>query len=433
MPSAKHAQFFSGYFAQGVQRVGKDFLRHSASSALGSDPSQLQIFYNLLPEFGSLPWILKPGLMFVAERFLGAWGQRVLTALCALLSGLIWLRLATSPIVGSEFLLCTGLVSLGSAVVDGLVDGRVAEESRDGESAAASRYLCECGTFVGSIFVGVCAWLLSLGHAPMLILTAVAWAAVAPCVLLLDRTASSSTKAGSSGKAVEATGEPLRLSSLLSLLNGAVGWVSLLAFVSCLSPTLDFFLFRQQAMGLSASQQSLVSMAGALGWWLGTSSYRHRIAVGRPVHVALRTCLLWWPASALLQVAIAALVVNASITSTTTFAVPLAMAEKMASEFCKALTYMPCTVLMQLHSPPGYESTAFTLMQWSGTVGQVLGRNLEYLLMGAFGVSPTAGFASFWRVAAAAAVWRPVTAVLLRTFVLGSLAGSERKTVKTEN
>jgi len=391
------------------------------------------MFYNLLPEFGSLPWTLKPGIMFLAECLLGPSGLRGLSALSALLTGFVWLRLASIgglELSGIGFLVCTGLASLGSAVNDGLVDGRVSEESTNGESAAARRYICECGTFIGSIVVGICAWLFNLGPEPMLVLTAVAWVSVAFCVLVLDRSSAPKTTSdlstGDEKAAREAEDHNGTISSLRSLVNGAVGFVSILAFTSCLSPKLDFYMFRQRMLGLSASQQALVSMAGSLGWWLGASTYKHRIAVGRPVHAALKICLFWWPAAAFLQVVVAALASVPPVSTTPALFLPLLAIEKLATEFCTTLTYMPCTVLMQLHSPRGCEATAFSLMQWSGTIGQVLGRNLEYLLSRVIGVSPITGYAKFWQVALATANWRLVTSVALRICVLGRLARAER-------
>eukprot|EP00405_Crypthecodinium_cohnii_P064073 CAMPEP_0195034562 /NCGR_PEP_ID=MMETSP0326_2-20130528/68158_1 /TAXON_ID=2866 ORGANISM="Crypthecodinium cohnii, Strain Seligo" /NCGR_SAMPLE_ID=MMETSP0326_2 /ASSEMBLY_ACC=CAM_ASM_000348 /LENGTH=118 /DNA_ID=CAMNT_0040059429 /DNA_START=119 /DNA_END=472 /DNA_ORIENTATION=- len=81
-------------------------------------------------------------------------------------------------------------------------------------------------------------------------------------------------------------------------------------------------------------------------------------------------------------------------------------------------------VLMQLCSPPGLESTAFTLMQSSGTIGSVLGRNLEYSLMARCGVNPALGydgFQSFAKMAVAVLVWRGVTAALLIGWLLPPL------------
>eukprot|EP00927_Polykrikos_kofoidii_P032593 TRINITY_DN27715_c0_g1_i1.p2 TRINITY_DN27715_c0_g1~~TRINITY_DN27715_c0_g1_i1.p2 ORF type:complete len:103 (-),score=21.78 TRINITY_DN27715_c0_g1_i1:117-425(-) len=80
---------------------------------------------------------------------------------------------------------------------------------------------------------------------------------------------------------------------------------------------------------------------------------------------------------------------------------------------CKAVTFMVCTVLMQLHATRGREGTAFAVMQWSGTVGQVLSRNVEFALMGWVGTSVTLGFDTFWQAAAASAFWRIITAVVL--------------------
>merc|ERR1712216_856384 len=134
-------------------------------------------FYNLLPEFGSLPWTLKPVLMFLAEEYAGHKGRQWIAVSTTLLCALAFAYLATLNASGVVFLVCTATVSLASAVVDGLIDGRVAELSVDSESAAASRYLCECGTITGGLVVGTAAWLFGLGQGPALWLTAGTWAA----------------------------------------------------------------------------------------------------------------------------------------------------------------------------------------------------------------------------------------------------------------
>merc|ERR1711861_36788 len=97
---------------------------------------------------------------------------------------------------------------------------------------------------------------------------------------------------------------------------------------------------------------------------------------------------------------------------------------------------MPSTVLMQLHAPAGCESTAFTLMQWSGTIGQVLSRNLEYALMAWYGVVPkhgSAGFGGFAHVAAITAAWRICTALLLYVVVIPGLRPVPAKAEETSS
>lgn len=431
------AQFFATYFAQGVQRVGKDYLRHQAGPALRGDTAAMQLFYNLLPEFGSLPWALKPALVYLAERALGPAGRQTLTALCGMLTGAVWLHIGASGTQGSEFLLCTALVSLGSAMVDGLIDGRVAEESADAETAASCRYLCETGQFAGGLLVGTAAWFFSFGPRSMLLLLAVAWVLVAPCVGLAPLPASAGAAAPAAAPAASQGGPgaakaggdrggpakndggggggpvkseaPSGVRGLLrAIANRSTAATAALSFAICLSPTLDFFLFRQHSLGLQASQQTLVSLSGSFGWFLGTSAYKQVLAVGRPAHMSLRTCLLLWPLGLLASVAVAVIAKSGS-----SLTLPLAAAEKAAAECCKALTFMPCTVLMQLHAPRGCEGTAFALMQWSGTIGQVLSRNVEYALMALAGASVSLGFSTFWQAAAAAAAWRVITAATL--------------------
>ena len=72
----------------------------------------------------------------------------------------------------------------------------------------------------------------------------------------------------------------------------------------------------------------------------------------------------------------------------------LALVENALNEFGKALTFLPAawpsvcgrhepqvTVLQQLHAPEGAEGTVFSLLQAAGTLGSLLGRNLEWQLL----------------------------------------------------
>lgn len=381
--------------------MGKDYLRTQASLTLGGDVWALQLFYNLLPEFGSLPWTMKPVIMFLVDRYLRHRQRHLLAGLAALTTGMVWACLAAWELSAFGLLMGTMLMSLGSAVVDGLVDGQVAEESLDCDTAAECRYLCECGSIAGSLLVGFMTWALSFQQSTLLLLTASSWALLGPLAIF-----------NGSGPASPADDQKRHLEPLVSLralLHGRVALVSLLAFAVCLSPTLDFFLFRQHRVGLTAAQQSLVSVMGSCGWFLGTSFYRH-FSRGRPVNEFLQLCLCAWPVGALAGILVAALA------SPTRLGFWMVCLEKVVAEFCKALTFMPCTVLMQMFSPCGCASTAFTLMQSCGTVGQVLSRNLEYSFMHWCGVEPqlgSAGFEGFTHVAAVTAAWRVSTSALL--------------------
>mmetsp|Transcript_14938 Transcript_14938/g.43089 ORF Transcript_14938/g.43089 Transcript_14938/m.43089 type:complete len:460 (-) Transcript_14938:59-1438(-) len=416
------AQFFVSYFAQGVQRVGKDYLRTQASAALGGDVSSLQLFYNLLPEFGSLPWTLKPLLMFLAEQNLSPRQRVLLAGIVSFLTASAWAVFASSDLSMHSFLLCTALVSLGSAIVDGLVDGRVAEESVDSEAAAQCRFLCECGSITGGLLVGLIAWAAALGQRVLLLLTALAWAAVAPLIVVGDaHFGASAPRSPHKGAAHHATADKDYSASGVSwrsLFTGRMAIVSALSFVVCLCPTLDFFLFRQHRLGLTASEQSLVSVLGSCGWFLGVAAYRNRIAHGRSARGALQICLMLWPLGGCLSV------VAAAAAGPGTLGLMWACAEKVGMEFCKALTFMPCMVLMQLACPSGCASTAFTLMQCSGTVGCVLARNLEFACMAALGVDPKAGAGGFERFTLVAALclgWRLGTVTMLCAFIVPKL------------
>ena len=178
---------------------------------------------NLLPEFGSLPWALKPLLVLVIERGCSAKSQQRLLAAAAIITAATWLllclgswmvsfaafiivlpALASSELMygrffvwlltstwlrnsslaafawrskesfvgrdfegelksestwifllrswhstsGSALLLATALVSLGSAVVDGLTDGMISAESTEA-TAAKLQSLCQTGHSIG--------------------------------------------------------------------------------------------------------------------------------------------------------------------------------------------------------------------------------------------------------------------------------------------
>lgn len=325
------------------------------------------------------------------------------------------------------FLSVTGLLSLGSALVDGLVDGQISAESVDPATAVKLQYICQNGQAIGALYVGLIAWTLSLSKSTSLILTGVAWAAVAPFVLMSRRASSDrqrhcavdERKHHEHESAKSDSGKPRVdrgvLSWLVHLVNTTAGLVTILSFAVCLSPSLDVFLFRQHVLKLTPSQQALVSVAGTFGWFFGTVVYKFYIAKGRSPEKALMLCLTVWPIMSLVTIAFAA------FARTGAWALWFAMLEKVACEFGKAMTFMPTTVLQQLHTPQGYEGTAFTLMQSGGTFGMVLSRNLEWVLMGFYGVEPklgSQGFDSLASVALATSAWRFGTAIIVALSVV---------------
>lgn len=328
-----------------------------------------------------------------------------------MLCAAVWLLVGFGAPKGGLFLVCTALVSLGSAIVDGLVDGRVARASTTARHATSVRYICECGAFCGGL-LGIFSWLLALDTPTVLCVTALSWASVAPCQFAsnLDSCTVRHSDRG--------TMELLRR----GMTSAGTVLVCLFGFLACLSPTLDLFLFRQKVLGFSAAQQSLVSVAGSLGWFMGTSVYRHFLSRRFPLNRVIPMCLCFWPLSCLFTAVVVMPIPGAGA------AVLLVAAEKLLAQFCITMTYMPCTVLMQLHATKGCESTAFTAMQLSGTLGQVLSRNLEYLVMTLFGVNPahSSGFHGFWHVALTAAIWRVATAVALLRWLVPRLAEADR-------
>ncbi|CAJ1454599.1 unnamed protein product, partial [Effrenium voratum] len=367
-----HVQYFLTYLAQGTGRVGRDYLKSSAAAKLSM--RELQIFSNLLPEFGSLPWALKPVLVLLVERRSPKTRQQVLAA-AALITAAAWLA------AGGGLLMATAMVSLGSAVVDGLTDGLIAAESTE-TSAAKLQSLCQSGHSIGALFVGIAAWIFAMPSYVALGLTAVAWGAVAPFALQAGPAPSRGT--------FEMRPEVLLL--------------ALLGFLVCLVPPADSFLYRQHVLGIASFQQPVVSIAGTVGWFACTAMFRN-LSENRSPEGALRLCLKLWPLPLLAKLLLLA---------PKPWAMAAALLENAASEFGKALTFLPVTVLQQLNSPPGCEAAAFTLMQSGGTMGMVLGRNMEWQLLQWCGVDTAlgaAGFAGYPRVVLVAAVWRVLTAL----------------------
>ncbi|CAJ1454600.1 unnamed protein product, partial [Effrenium voratum] len=300
--------------------------------------------------------------------------QQVLAA-AALITAAAWLA------AGGGLLMATAMVSLGSAVVDGLTDGLIAAESTE-TSAAKLQSLCQSGHSIGALFVGIAAWIFAMPSYVALGLTAVAWGAVAPFALQAGPAPSRGT--------FEMRPEVLLL--------------ALLGFLVCLVPPADSFLYRQHVLGIASFQQPVVSIAGTVGWFACTAMFRN-LSENRSPEGALRLCLKLWPLPLLAKLLLLA---------PKPWAMAAALLENAASEFGKALTFLPVTVLQQLNSPPGCEAAAFTLMQSGGTMGMVLGRNMEWQLLQWCGVDTAlgaAGFAGYPRVVLVAAVWRVLTAL----------------------
>lgn len=425
MMESSHIRYFATYFAQGVGRVGKDYLKSLATTVLAGDKGSMQLFFSLLPEFGSLPWTLKPVFVFLIERSLGAVAQNLLVVLLATSVGVLWLLLEYVQLSATTFLACTGLISLGAALVDGLCDGCVSAESTDAESASKLQYICQSGTTAGSLYVGLIVWALSISKSVSIHLTALSWMLIAPVTMYSLVTPSPLRHRASDAKASESektqhTGIDKLSAFFASTANSGIPLVTVLSFLACLSPSIDTFLFRKQVLKLADSQQPLVTLAGTFGWFLGTSFYRMHLSKGRSPDAALRLCLLIWPFS-LLATACLAWFPAWFPSAPSLFVLAAAAFENASTEFGKAMTFMPTTVLQQLHATAGCEGTTFTLMQSGGTLGMVLSRNLEWYLMSLFLVEPqlgALGFANFHAVALAALAWRCTTAALLLTLLV---------------
>ncbi|CAJ1454603.1 unnamed protein product [Effrenium voratum] len=380
------ARYFLTYLAQGTGRVGRDYLksRQPARGPSGRANWMQQIGIGAyeprlcrrkafharaadLQQFASRVRLL-------VERRSPKTRQQVLAA-AALITAAAWLA------AGGGLLMATAMVSLGSAVVDGLTDGLIAAESTE-TSAAKLQSLCQSGHSIGALFVGIAAWIFAMPSYVALGLTAVAWGAVAPFALQAGPAPSRGT--------FEMRPEVLLL--------------ALLGFLVCLVPPADSFLYRQHVLGIASFQQPVVSIAGTVGWFACTAMFRN-LSENRSPEGALRLCLKLWPLPLLAKLLLLA---------PKPWAMAAALLENAASEFGKALTFLPVTVLQQLNSPPGCEAAAFTLMQSGGTMGMVLGRNMEWQLLQWCGVDTAlgaAGFAGYPRVVLVAAVWRVLTAL----------------------
>lgn len=369
--SPGHKQYFLTYLAQGLGRVGKEYLKTSAASVL-SNMSEMQIFSNLLPEFGSLPWALKPLLVLLIERSCSAKARQQLLAMAAIITGLTWLLLSWDGKDGTVLLFATALVSLGSAVVDGLTDGLISAESTEA-SAVELQSLCQTGHSIGALLVGIAAWVFTLPDWLALTCTALAWAVIAPFALNAHIVTEKAKKPA------------LSLSTLV--LQGDAALVSILGFAVCLAPPADVFLYRKHVLGLQGFQQPIISIAGTVGWFLCTVIYRKQISAERRATDTLRLCLKLWPVPLVAKILI--------LRPPEMLVLPAALLENAANEFGKALTFLPVTVLQQLHAPAGCEGSAFTLMQAGGTLGMVVGRNLEWQLLHWCGVDMQLGADGF--------------------------------------
>eukprot|EP00439_Symbiodinium_sp_Y106_P003740 s1864_g1.t1 len=299
----EHAQYFLTYLAQGISRVGKDYLKSSAAQLLSM--RELQLFSNLLPEFGSLPWALK--LILVRRGWASNDGPprqhasgRPSLAMALVVTALPWLGLGLLGFLGvsvdpTTLLLSTGLASLGSAVADGLTDGLMAAESTEA-SAAALQSLCQTGHSIGAAwpetlaaasstfrtFLSRVHWRVTVSSLSLMF-TAAAWASI--LWTLRTRTRTGDTLQSDFGSEPPFSWRELAQPNVLR--------VAALGFFVCLAPAADTFLFRQFVLGLRSSQQPLVSIAGTVGWFIGTFAYRE-IARGRTATGGLRLSLLLW-------------------------------------------------------------------------------------------------------------------------------------------
>ncbi|CAJ1424856.1 unnamed protein product [Effrenium voratum] len=175
--------------------------------------------------------------------------------------------------------MATAMVSLGSAVVDGLTDGLIAAESTE-TSAAKLQSLCQSGHSIGALFVGIAAWIFAMPSYVALGLTAVAWGAVVLLLALLGFLVCLVPPA--------VAGQHSAMSHMPVPL-----WFVPLAFCRC-GKAKDSFLYRQHVLGIASFQQPVVSIAGTVGWFACTAMFRN-LSENRSPEGALRLCLKLWP------------------------------------------------------------------------------------------------------------------------------------------
>ncbi|CAK9080083.1 unnamed protein product [Durusdinium trenchii] len=314
----------------------------------------------------------------------------------------------------STLLWATALLSVASALVDGLTDGRIAVESAESaesaDAAAQLQRLCQTGHSLGALLVGFSAWLFSFSDCFTLAFTSLAWASIAPFALSASHTSRKVAKHSRPAPTTWWTPPTLVVSAL--------------SFAVCVAPPADLFLYRQHVLGLQNFHQPIVSIAGTVGWFTCTLLYRNISGVDRgaggadaahaPSVSALRRCLRWWPFPMLAKVFIL-------LAPSTAFQLPLVLLESAAHEFGKALTFLPVTVLQQLHAVEGSEGSCFSLMQAAGTLGMVLGRNLEWQLLYICGVDlghGAEGFRNFPALLLVALLWRLLTVLALMKLLI---------------
>ena len=184
------------------------------------------------------------------------------------------------------------------------------------------------------------------------------------------------------------------------------------------------FLYRKHVLGVQSFQQPIISIAGTVGWFACTVIYQ-KLSTGRRATDALRLCLKLWPVPLVAKILI--------LRPPEILVLPASLLENAANEFSKALTFLPVTVLQQLHAPTGCEGSAFTLMQAGGTLGMVLGRNLEWQLLRWCGVDITLGaegFEHFSALLVIAAAWRVLTAMALCFALVPLIDAGEKDTLR---
>mmetsp|Transcript_108897 Transcript_108897/g.249870 ORF Transcript_108897/g.249870 Transcript_108897/m.249870 type:complete len:432 (-) Transcript_108897:12-1307(-) len=348
------------YFAEGIQRVGVTYLRTALQHGTGKSMRYIQAANNVLPEFGSALWVLKPAVCFIVEtRGVGA-GPVMLFA--AAVCAACWLALAFSDFSSPETLplLLTAACSLAAGSVDALVDSSVAKMGRTVDSATSTRYLCERARVAGTILVGCVACFFKLETFSALGIAGCGWVV---CTAALLR--------------VKDGCPPCRKQQQKVEVGAQVVLVCCLGIAICGCPTPDLFLYRQKVLGFDASSQTMLSMVSTASWIAGVSFYTSILARGSSWTAVLRGVLLVW----ILQPLVSTWVVA-------TESINGAIFERAFCDFSKAVTFMPVNVLMQLVSPSGCEGTGFALMQMTGSLASVLGKNFDYQIQVQWGVTP---------------------------------------------
>lgn len=357
------------YFAEGVQRHCVTYLRDLVQNMPGTTMSDLQLLGNFLPEFGSLPWAMKPLMCYVTERFQIVPGVAIRAS--ALVCAVVWFAFA-SHADGFHYwaiVLFSAAASFASAASDALVDGLIAEQSATESVAVEMRSASEYGRLFGGVLTGILAWGGGLTFVYIFAISGLAW-----FVLF------SVFSCGARADGTPHSGIPRRAPTMNDFFKSHVILIAAVTFLVCVAPTCDLFQYRKMEWKFSASDQTFVSTVSAVGWISGVTFYKKLSGRGGWNWLsAFKVCLLLWcshPPISILVMHLAKSLVDVG-QQRSFLIMAFAVVDKSFANFATAMTFMPCNVGMQLAIRSG---TGFALLQLVGALGSAVGRNLDFRL-----------------------------------------------------